>query len=115
MSNKTMMTNIIIGKDSHLILMMEMAPTKYTQWKKIQSSDRLSDILRGKPGLHSVADLVTAISNNIPTEVAVAYKEARTASKVVEGAATKADYLYGIIFLNVKGNSMTDFPKAEEE
>ena len=37
MSNKTMVTTIIIVKDSHSIQMMEMEPTHETQWKKIQS------------------------------------------------------------------------------
>ena len=62
-----------------------------------------------------MADLVTAISNAIPTETVAAYKEARTVSKVVEGAATKSEYLDGIGFLNGKGNPMTAFPKATEK
>ena len=93
MSNKTMMTTISISKDSHLIPMMEMAQTHKTQWKKIQSFDCLSDILRGKLGLHSLTNLVTAMSNTIPTETAEAYEEARTPPKVVEGAVTKVEYL----------------------
>ena len=40
-SNKTMMTNISIGKDIQSIPMMEMVPTHETQWNKIQSFDRL--------------------------------------------------------------------------
>ena len=47
-----------------------------------------------------MANLVTAIYNTITTEAAAAYKEARTVSKVVEGAATKAEYIDGIGFLN---------------
>ena len=61
-----------------------------------------------------MSNLVTAIYNTITTEAAAAYKEARTVSKVVEGAATKADYLDGIRFINGKGIPMTDFPKAAE-
>ena len=114
-SNKTMMTTISIGKDSHSIPMIEIAPTHETQWKKIQSFDRLSDILRDQLGSHSVADLVTAMSNTIPTETAAAYEEARTVSKVVEGATTKAEYLDGIGCLNGRVNPMTAFPKAAEK
>ena len=51
--------------------------------------------------------------NSIPTETAAEYHEARTVSKVVEGTATKAEYLDGIVFLNAKENHMTEFPKAE--
>ena len=62
-----------------------------------------------------MANLVTAMSNAICTETSAAYEEARTVSKVVEGAATKADYLDGIGFINGKGNPMTSFPKAAEK
>ena len=95
--------------------MVEMVPTHKTQWKKIQSFDHLSDILRGQLGLHSVANLVTAMSNTIINETAAAHNKARTVSKVVEGAATKAEYLDGILFPNGKGNPMTEFTKAEEK
>ena len=54
-----------------------------------------------------MADLVTSVSNAIPTETAAAYEESGTVSKVVEGAATKAEYLDDIGFLNGKGNAMT--------
>ena len=114
-SNKTMMNTISIGKYSHLIPMVEMAPTQKTQWKKIQSFDRLSNILCGQLGLHSVANILTPMSNSIPTETTAAYEEARTVSKVVEGSTTKAGYLDGIVFLNVKGNPITAFPKSVEK
>ena len=55
------------------------------------------------------------MSNNIPTETSVAYKEAKTFSKVVEGAARKEGYLDGIGFMNGKGNTITEFPKAAEK
>ena len=50
-SNKTMMTNISIGKDIQSIPMMEMVPTHETQWKNFQTFDRLSDILCGQLGI----------------------------------------------------------------
>ena len=77
-SNKTMMTTISIGKESQSILMVEMAPTHETKWKKIHSFDCLYDILRGQLGSHSVVNLLTDMSNTIPTETAAAYKESRT-------------------------------------
>ena len=83
MSNKTMMNTISIGKDSHSIPMMEMVPTHDTQRKTIQSFDRLSDILCGQLGSHLVSNLVTGMSNAIPTETEAAYEEARIVSKVV--------------------------------
>ena len=113
MSKKTMMTIINIGKDSHSIPMVEMATTLDTRWKTIQSFDRLSNIFHFQLGSHSVADLVTAMSNAIYTEMAAAYEEARAVSKVVQGAATKAENLDGIGYLNGKFNSMTEFPKVE--
>ena len=72
-----MMTNIIIVKYSHLILMMEMIPTHKNQWKNIQSFNRLSDILRGQLGLHSVVYCVTTTSNAITNETTAAYEEVR--------------------------------------
>ena len=47
--------------------------------------------------------------------MAAAYEEARTVSKIVEGAVTKAEYLDGIGFMNGKGNPMTEFPDAAEK
>ena len=114
-SNKTIMNTIIIGKDSHPISIMEMTHTHETQWKNIQSFNRLYDILRGQLGLYSVDDLVTAMSNSIPTEMVAAYEEARKVFEFVEGDATKADYLDGIGFLNRKGNPMTEFPKVTDK
>ena len=94
--------------------MTEMVPTHNIQWKNIQSFDRLSDILRGNLGSNSVADIVTAMSNVINTEIAAAYEETRKVYKVVEGATTKVEYHDGIGFLNTKGNTMTEFKKAAE-
>ena len=111
-SNKAMMTNISIGKDSHLIPMMDIAPTHDNHWENTQYFDRLSEILCNKRGSYPVADLVNDMSNVIPTETEAAHEEARKVSKVVEGAATKAEYLDGIVFLNEKGNPMTEFPKS---
>ena len=114
-SNKTIMNTIIIGKDSHPISMMEMTHTHETQWKNIQSFNRLYDILHGQLLLYSVDDLVTAMSNSIPTEMVAAYEEARKVFEFVEGDATKADYLDSIGFLNRKGNPMTEFPKVTDK
>ena len=114
-SNKTMMTTVIIGKESHSILMMEIAYRHKTQWKKIHSFDRHYDILRGQLGLNSVADLVTTTSYAIPTETASEYEEARKVSTVVEAAITKAEYLDDIGFLNGKGNPMTAPPNVSEK
>ena len=44
--------------------------------------------------------------------MAAAYEEARTVSKIVEGAVTKAEYLDGIGFMNGKINPMTAFTKV---
>ena len=95
--------------------MMEMAHINETQRKKIHYFDCLYYILCGQLGSHSVANIVTAMSNAIPTETSESCKEARTVSKVVEGTATKAEYLDGIRFMNGKGNPMTAFPKAAEK
>ena len=114
-SNKMMMTTISIDKYSHSTPMTEMAPTHETQWKKIQYFNCLSNILRGQLGSNSVANIVTAMSNVIPTETAAEYKEARMVSNVVEGATTKSGYLNGIGFLNGKGDPMTAFPKGAEK
>ena len=95
-----MVTTISIGKDSHSIPIMDMDSTHKTHLNNIQSFDLLPNILRGQLGSHPVADIVTDLSNSIPTETAAAYEEARTVSKVVEGAATKAEYIDGIGFLN---------------
>ena len=67
-SKKIMMTTIRVVKDSHSILMMEMAPTYETQWEKIQYLDRLFNILSGQLGSNLVANIVTAMSNAFPTE-----------------------------------------------
>ena len=111
-SNKTIMTTISISKDIHLITIMVMVPTHETRWKNIHSLNRLSDILHVQLGLHPVDNIVTDMSNAVPTETAAAYEEARTVSKVAEGAATKAEYLDGIGFMNGKINPMTAFTKV---
>ena len=95
--------------------MTEIAPKQKTQWKNIQYFNRLSDMLRGQLGSNSVADIVTGMSNPIPTETPAAYEEARKVSNVVEGTAAKAEYLDGIGFLNGKENPMTEFTKATEK
>ena len=69
-----MMTTISIGKDIQLILTTETVPTHENQWKKIQSFDRLSNILCGKLGSYLVADLVAAMFNTIPTGMEMFWK-----------------------------------------
>ena len=114
-SNKTIMTATSIGKDSHFIPMTNMSPTHENQWNNIQCLNRIYDILCGQLGSQSVADLVTAMSNDIFTETIAEYEEARKASKVVEGTSTKAEYLDDIGFMDGKGNLMKAFTKAAEK
>ena len=94
------MTTISIGKDRNSTLMTEMVTTHNNQLKKIQSFDLLSNILCGQLVLYSVANIVTSMSIAIHIETSAACKEARIISKVVEGAAMKAEFLDGIVFLN---------------
>ena len=93
-----MMTIISIGKDSHLIPIIEIALTYDTQWKNIQYFDLLSVIFCSQLGLNSVVDLVTSMSNIIPTEIAESYKDSRKVSIFVEGSSKKAEYIDGIRF-----------------
>ena len=67
-----MMITIITSKDIHLILMTRIAPMHKTKWNNIQYFDRLFDILCVQLVLYSVAELVTTMSNAIPTEIAAA-------------------------------------------
>ena len=94
--------------------MTEMVTTHNKQLKKIQSFDRLSNILCGQLWLYSVANIVNSMSIAIPIETSAAYKEARIISKVVEGAAMKAEFLDGIVFLNWKMNPMTESPNESD-
>ena len=109
------MTATSIGKDSHFIPMTNMSPTHENQWNNIQCLNRIYDILCGQLGSQSVADLVTAMSNDIFTETIAEYEEARKASKVLEGTATNAEYLDGIGFLNEKGESYEGISKSGRE
>ena len=52
MYSNTLIMTISIGKDSHSISMVEMAPTSNDKWINSASFDCLANIMKGLIGFH---------------------------------------------------------------
>ena len=81
-SNYSMRT-IHIGKDSQPITLPKMTSVNSYSWKKLTSFNTLENSVYSLLRSHTVADIISLVSGEIPLEPGADFQEAQTASNFI--------------------------------
>ena len=98
---------LYIGKAMNGIPSRKLAETSDPIWKKQTTFDQLVAVLDSQSGVHDVADLVSALTRQLPINTGNAYAEALTVRLQVVQQVTSVEFLQGVEFLDSKGRSQT--------
>ena len=97
---------IVIGKDAHGIPSRKLAESSAPVWKKKTTFDQLVAVLRAQSSSHSVADLISALTGELPINAGNAYAEALSVREQVIHQRLSVDHLEGVEFIDGDGDAM---------
>ena len=92
-----------IGKEMHSVPSIKLAATTAAVWQKQSSLNQLFAVIETQKGSHSIADLITAVSKEIPINTGNAYAEAMEVKQKVMQQIFDVRYLRGMDFLSSQG------------
>ena len=95
---------IFIGKDSHGIPSRKLAESSAPVWKKKTTFDQLIAVLRAQGSSHSVPDLISALTGELPINSGNAYSEALSVREQVIRQRLSVNHLEGVEFIDGDGN-----------
>ena len=102
-----------IGHNSHQVPVPKLVPLSKPSWEKNACFRRLVHAIRGQIQSHSISDLVTAVTSQLPTDTNAALEEALSVQDKIQASATCLDFLQPVGFLNAQGKPMEP-PKSME-
>ena len=106
-SSNNRMRVIHIGKDSQPVSLPKMATVNAESWRKAASYQTLNNSVYSLLQAHTVADVVTLVSNELPMDTNAAFQEAQTASLSILGHCLHVENLEPMAFLSSTGKSVT--------
>ena len=100
-----------IGKDMQPINLPKMHSVNSHAWQKAASFGTLFETVSNLVDAHSVADIISLVSNELPIDSSSSYQEAQAASKVITDSALNVNNLEPLAFLTSTGAtvSMAEF------
>ena len=106
-SSVASMKTLLIGKDQHPINIMTMVPVTDFPWKKRSCFDSLRLAVNGLTDSdHNVADIITAIGNELPISTGAALQEADAVASTVSSSIFHVENIYPDSFVSSKGNDV---------
>ena len=87
-----------IGKDMQPINLPKMHSVNSHAWQKAASFGTLFDTVSNLVDAHSIADIISLVSNELPIDSSSAYQEAQAASKVIPDSALNVNNLEPLAF-----------------
>jgi len=87
----------------HSVPSIKLAATTAAVWQKQSSLNQLFAVIETQKGSHSIADLITAVSKEIPINTGNAYAEAMKVKQKVMQQIFDVRYLRGMDFLPTQG------------
>lgn len=99
-------TTLSIGRDSHQIPIAKIASLGKPAWEKNACFRRLAHAIRGQLQSHSISDLITAVTSQLPIDTNAAFEEAMTVQDKVQAAATNLDFIQPVGFLDAHGKPL---------
>ena len=107
-----------IRKDKHaLSTLLHLASLTDPAWKRGSTFDHLATVMKDHIDGHSIADLVSAVSTEMPISTKSSLMEANTAGEQIKNAAFQIENLYGgeMYFLTSGGKKVKGFKSAKPE
>jgi len=77
------------------------------------SFDNLRNTAHSLLETHSIADVISLVSNNLPIDTSTAFQESQEVAKMVTGSALRVDNLHPSAFLNLEGKQLNFYPAAK--
>ena len=98
---------IFIGKDAHSgIPSRKLATSSAPVWKKKNTFDQLVAVLRAQSSSHSIADLISALTGELPINAGNAYAEALSVRELVIRQRLSVNHLEGVEFIDGDGDAI---------
>ena len=119
-SNYSMRT-IHIGKNSQPVTLPKMVSVNSYSWRKSTSFNTLENSVYSLLGSHTVADLISLVSDELPLGTGAAFQEAQTAAKLIVDKAVTYSNVEPLAFLTSTakvvdfGDDITDLAKRPED
>ena len=115
-TSSSSMSVVHIVKDIQHVTLPKIKSVNSPSWQKSACFGSLFNALSDLVAAHSVADVVSLVSNELPLDTTATFHEAQSASKTVLDPAINIDNLEPLVFLNSAGSafSMTDFSDLEK-
>ena len=95
---------IYIGKEQQPINLAKMVSVNSHSWKKAACFNNLVESVDSVINSHTVADIVTMVTNEIPIDSGAALQEAQSASKFIVESVVHPSFLDPVAFLTSAGN-----------
>ena len=107
-SNLSGMKTVLVGKDQQPVTIMQMAPVNESVWRKAASFDILRNTAHS-PLLetHSIADVISLVSNKLPIDTGAAFQESQEVAKMVTGSALRVENLHPSAFLFQRASNLS--------
>ena len=119
-SNSSMRT-IHIGKDSQPVILLKMVSVNSYFWRKSTSVNTLENSVYLLLGCHTVADLISLVSDELPLDTGAAFQEAQTTAKSIVDKVVTYSNVEPLAFLTLtakvvgSSNDITDLAKRPED
>ena len=97
---------VYIGKDQQPVNLPKMASINSDSWKKSASFDILVNSVDSLVDAHSVADVVSLVSNELPIDTSASFQEAQAAAKTIINSVLNPNFLEPVAFLNSVGSEV---------
>ena len=94
---------VYIGKDSQPVNLAVMSSVNSHSWRKSASYKSLKYNVYSLVTAHTVADLISMVSNVLPQDTGAAFQEAQSAAKMVMNNAILVSNLEPLVFLTLTG------------
>ena len=98
---------IPIGKDIQPIALSKMASVNSFTWKKPASFTTLKDTIYPLAEVHTVADVISSVSNELPLDTGAEFQEAQSFTKTITESCISSPYLEPLAFMNSAGKVKT--------
>ena len=97
---------IHIGKDQQPVTLPRMTSVNGQSWKKAASFSTLDNLVYSLVDAHSVADVISLVSNELPLDTGSAFQEAESAVKMIVDSTLFMNHLEPLAFLTSTGKGV---------
>ena len=102
-SQQSSMHVVHVGKDAQPITLPTMASVNCPSWRKSTNFESLKSSVYSLLGTHSVADLISLTSDELPQDTSAAFQEAQSSAKTIIDTMLDVSNLEPLAFLTSSG------------